>query len=86
MRYAKIATPDGPMYVSVEDRGGELWASAAMPAPEEDAVSCLLGTEQFQPGPLWSWPKSIPCQPVALPCSPARSRRKPIAYAVTPKG
>ena len=52
MRYAKIATPDGPLYVSVEQRDGVSFASAPMAAPEEDAQPGLRPAVNFRAAPL----------------------------------
>ena len=68
MRYAKISTADGPLYVHVEDRAGALWASAPMAAPPEDALDTTHAAAQFQPGPLDSFTLLAPVRPSKIVC------------------
>jgi 2-keto-4-pentenoate hydratase/2-oxohepta-3-ene-1,7-dioic acid hydratase in catechol pathway len=64
MRYAKIQTPGGPTYVSVEERGGELFATHACEAPEEDP----LPAQSFPPGLLSSFSLLPPVKPSKIVC------------------
>ncbi len=66
MRYAKIGTTDGPLYVHVEDRDGALWATAPMAGPEEDP--CVPPAVEFQPGPLASFTLLAPVRPSKIVC------------------
>ena len=68
MRYAKIALPEGPVYVSVEERTGVLWAASPMQAPEEDLGMPGLGLAAFRPGPLDSFSLLPPVQPSKIVC------------------
>jgi 2-keto-4-pentenoate hydratase/2-oxohepta-3-ene-1,7-dioic acid hydratase in catechol pathway len=68
MRYAKISTPDGPLYVSVEDRDGILWASAPTPAPEEDACPPGQPAVHFRPAPLDTCTLLPPVRPSKIVC------------------
>ena len=68
MRYAKVALPEGPVYVSVEDRDGTLWATGPMRAPEEDLLVSAPGSIAFEPGPLDRFPLLPPVQPSKIVC------------------
>jgi 2-keto-4-pentenoate hydratase/2-oxohepta-3-ene-1,7-dioic acid hydratase in catechol pathway len=67
MPYAKMMTPDGALYVTVEDHDGRWFATAPMAAPEEDP----LGTQaalHFRPGPLSSSNLLPPVRPSKIVC------------------
>ncbi len=68
MRYAKIALTQGPVYVSVEERMGVLWAVSPMQAPEEDSGAPGLDVAAFRPGPLESFSLLPPVQPSKIVC------------------
>jgi 2-keto-4-pentenoate hydratase/2-oxohepta-3-ene-1,7-dioic acid hydratase in catechol pathway len=68
MRYAKISTADGPLYVHVEDRAGALWAAAPMAAPIEDALDTTQAAALFRPGPLDSFTLLAPVRPSKIVC------------------
>ncbi len=64
MRYAKLSLPSGPTYASVEDREGVLFASAAIPGPEEDPIPAI----SFIPAPLESFALLAPVRPSKIVC------------------
>ena len=64
MRYAKILTPQGPSYASVEDRDGQWHAVAPCDAPEEDPVP----RRAFQAAPLVSFTLLPPVRPSKIVC------------------
>ena len=68
MRYAKIELPAGPVYVSVEDRNGELWAAEPARAPEEDLPALTQGAADFQPAPLDRFTLLPPVCPSKIVC------------------
>ena len=68
MRYAKVALPEGSVYVSVEDRDGTLWAAGPVPAPEEDLLPSAHGAVAFRPAPLDSFPLLPPVKPSKIVC------------------
>ena len=68
MRYAKLALPVGPVYVSVEEREGVLWAAGLLRAPEEDLSALAPATVTFQPGPLHGFTLLPPVQPSKIVC------------------
>ena len=68
MRYAKIALPEGPVYVSVEDREGELWAVEPTRAPEEDLPALTQSAPDFQPAPLDRFTLLPPVCPSKIVC------------------
>jgi 2-keto-4-pentenoate hydratase/2-oxohepta-3-ene-1,7-dioic acid hydratase in catechol pathway len=65
MRYAKLLAPDGPMYCSVNERDGVLWAAAAIPGPEEDP---LAAPTAFTPARLDSFRLLVPVKPSKIVC------------------
>ena len=68
MRYAKISTPEGPLYVSVEDRDGVLFACAPIAAPEEDPLPNLRPAVVFRPAPLDTFTLLAPVRPSKIVC------------------
>lgn len=68
MRYAKIALSGGPVYVSVEDREGELWAVEPTRAPEEDLPALTQSASDFQPAPLDRFTLMPPVCPSKIVC------------------
>ena len=68
MRYAKIAMPEGPVYVSVEDRNGVDWAAGIIPAPVEDPLSSAHGAAAFRPGALHTFGLMPPVRPPKIVC------------------
>jgi len=68
MRYAKLSTPDGPLYVEVEDRDGTLWAAAPCLAPEEDPLPSALPAVHFRPASLDSFTLAAPVKPSKIVC------------------
>lgn len=68
MRYAKILTVDGPMYVTVEDRDDVLWATAPMLAPEEDPLPSVRPAITFRAAPLDSLTLLHPVRPSKIVC------------------
>ena len=68
MMYAKLSLPDGPLYCSVEDRDGVLWASAPMAAPEEDASVSQRPAIHFHPAPLDRFTLLAPVRPSKILC------------------
>ena len=64
MRYAKIVTPGGPAYASVEMRNGVLFATTSMPSPEEDP----LPQQAFLSGPLDGLQLLAPVRPSKIVC------------------
>lgn len=68
MRYAKLALPEGSVYVSVENREGVLWAASPMRAPEEDVLPSMQGAVAFRPGPLDSFTLLAPVSPSKIVC------------------
>ena len=68
MRYAKIAMPEGPVYVSVEDRDGVDWAAGAISAPVEDPLPSERGAVAFRPGRLDSFRLMPPVRPSKIVC------------------
>jgi 2-keto-4-pentenoate hydratase/2-oxohepta-3-ene-1,7-dioic acid hydratase in catechol pathway len=68
MRYAKISTADGQLYVHVEDHARALWAASPMAAPPEDALDTTHAASQFQPGPLDSFTLLAPVRPSKIVC------------------
>jgi 2-keto-4-pentenoate hydratase/2-oxohepta-3-ene-1,7-dioic acid hydratase in catechol pathway len=68
MRYAKLKTPDGPLYVEVEDRAGELWAVSPAAAPEEDPLPSLRPAVTFRPAPLAGFELLAPGKPSKIVC------------------
>ena len=68
MMYAKLSLPDGPLYCSVEDRDGVLWASAPMAAPEEDAAVSPRPAIHFHPAPLHVFELLAPVRPSKILC------------------
>jgi 2-keto-4-pentenoate hydratase/2-oxohepta-3-ene-1,7-dioic acid hydratase in catechol pathway len=66
MRYAKLSTPQGPLYAAVEDRAGVLWAIAPTAPPEEDPTA---GTQSsFDPAPLETFTLLPPVRPSKIVC------------------
>ncbi len=68
MRYAKISTPHGALYVEVEDRDGALWATGTIAAPEEDPHSSAYPAVHFRPAPLDSFTLLPPVNPSKILC------------------
>jgi 2-keto-4-pentenoate hydratase/2-oxohepta-3-ene-1,7-dioic acid hydratase in catechol pathway len=68
MRYAKLNTPDGPIYVEVVDRDGELWAAGPCLPPEEDPLPHLRAAVQFRPAPLAQFKLLPPVRPSKILC------------------
>ena len=68
MRYAKLQTEDGPLYVTVEDREGALWAVAPMAPPEEESHLGMRPAVGFRPAPLSSFHLLAPVRPSKLLC------------------
>jgi 2-keto-4-pentenoate hydratase/2-oxohepta-3-ene-1,7-dioic acid hydratase in catechol pathway len=68
MRYAKLLTPDGPLYVEVEDRDGTLFACGSIAAPEEDPLPHLRAAVTFRPAPLESFSLLSPVRPPKIVC------------------
>jgi 2-keto-4-pentenoate hydratase/2-oxohepta-3-ene-1,7-dioic acid hydratase in catechol pathway len=66
MRYAKIVSLEGPLYVTVETREGALWAIEPMAAPEEDPLPTVF--PDFVPAPLDSFPLLAPVRPSKILC------------------
>jgi len=67
MRYAKVLLADGPLYVSVEERDGGLWATGAADSPVEDPTG-IAWPEDFQAGPLDSFKLLAPVRPSKIVC------------------
>jgi len=65
MRYAKIFSDEQPMYCSVAERDGVLWATAAMPGPLEDQ---LPAPATFTPTPLDTLTLLAPVRPSKIVC------------------
>jgi len=68
MRYAKISTHDGPMYVEVEDRDGALWATGPYLAPDEDPQPSARPAVKFRAAPLESFTLLPPVRPSKIVC------------------
>jgi 2-keto-4-pentenoate hydratase/2-oxohepta-3-ene-1,7-dioic acid hydratase in catechol pathway len=68
MRYAKILTADGPMYVEVETRDGVLWATGAISPPEEDALEWARAAVKFRPAALDRLSLMAPVRPSKIVC------------------
>ena len=68
MRYAKIATAEGALYCWVEERDGQLWATAPMAPPEEDPLASAIAAMLFRPGPLESLDLLAPVRPSKIVC------------------
>jgi 2-keto-4-pentenoate hydratase/2-oxohepta-3-ene-1,7-dioic acid hydratase in catechol pathway len=64
MRYAKIQTPAGPTYASIETRDNALYAAAPVQSPEEDPTPQL----PFAPAPLESFLLLVPVRPSKIVC------------------
>ena len=64
MRYAKIQTPTGPTYVSVDLREQALFAAAPFASPEEDPIP----SQPFQAAPLDSFTLLAPVRPSKIVC------------------
>ena len=64
MRYAKVQTPTGPTYVSVEDHGSVLYAAGPFPSPEEDPIPA----QPFEPAPLDRFTLLAPVRPSKIVC------------------
>jgi 2-keto-4-pentenoate hydratase/2-oxohepta-3-ene-1,7-dioic acid hydratase in catechol pathway len=64
MRYAKLQTPTGPTYASVELRDDVCYAAAPIIAPEEDPISA----QPFTPAPLDSFEILAPVRPSKIVC------------------
>jgi 2-keto-4-pentenoate hydratase/2-oxohepta-3-ene-1,7-dioic acid hydratase in catechol pathway len=64
MRYAKILTPHGPTYATVEDRDAILYAIAPCPSPEEDPIPSV----PFDPAPLDRFTLLPPVRPSKIVC------------------
>ena len=68
MRYAKIQTPDGPLYVEVETRQGVLWASGTIIPPEEDPLPSTRPAVKFRTAPLDTFELLPPVRPSKIVC------------------
>lgn len=68
MRYAKILTAVGPLYVIVDQQDGILWATGPMLAPEEDLAARAYLTPAFQPVPLAELTLLPPVTPSKIVC------------------
>ena len=68
MRYAKIQTPDGPLYVEVETRHNALWASGAISPPDEDPLPSTRPAVNFRPAPLDTFELMPPVRPSKIVC------------------
>lgn len=68
MRYAKISLEEGPVYVTVEDRQGILWAAGTRPVPEEDPLPSQHGAVAFRPAPLHTFRLLPPVRPSKIVC------------------
>jgi 2-keto-4-pentenoate hydratase/2-oxohepta-3-ene-1,7-dioic acid hydratase in catechol pathway len=68
MRYAKISTPEGALYVAVEEREGALWATGPIAAPEEDPLPSAHPAVHFRPAPLDSFTLCAPVNPSKILC------------------
>jgi 2-keto-4-pentenoate hydratase/2-oxohepta-3-ene-1,7-dioic acid hydratase in catechol pathway len=68
MRYAKISTQDGPMYVEVEDREGILWAANPCLAPDEDPQPSARPAVNFRAAPLSGLTLLPPVRPSKIVC------------------
>jgi 2-keto-4-pentenoate hydratase/2-oxohepta-3-ene-1,7-dioic acid hydratase in catechol pathway len=64
MRYAKIQTPTGPTYASIEERGQTLYAAAPIQAPEEDPTP----PQPFDSAPLETFILLTPVKPSKIVC------------------
>ena len=65
MRYAKVMTAAGAGYVSLAERGGSMWAVAAIAGPEEDPLAAL---EDFVAEPLEGMTLLAPVRPGKIVC------------------
>ena len=68
MRYAKVALAEDPVYVTVEEREGTLWAAEPLPAPEEDLLPSAHGATAFRPAPLDHFRLLPPVRPSKIVC------------------
>jgi 2-keto-4-pentenoate hydratase/2-oxohepta-3-ene-1,7-dioic acid hydratase in catechol pathway len=68
MRYAKLATAEGAMYVEVEEREGVLWAVAPVAAPDEDPLPTLRPAVNFRAAELFSFELLPPVRPSKIVC------------------
>ena len=68
MRYSKISTSDGPLYVEVEIRQGVLWASGAIIPPDEDPLPSTRAALSFRPAPLDTFQLLPPVRPTKIVC------------------
>jgi 2-keto-4-pentenoate hydratase/2-oxohepta-3-ene-1,7-dioic acid hydratase in catechol pathway len=66
MRYAKLSTPEGPVYAAVVDRAGVLWAVSSIAAPEEDPLAGVQPS--FQAAPLETFQILPPVRPSKIVC------------------
>jgi 2-keto-4-pentenoate hydratase/2-oxohepta-3-ene-1,7-dioic acid hydratase in catechol pathway len=64
MRYAKILTPTGPTYASIESRDHILFAVSPIPSPEEDATP----QQAFPSAPLEEFELLVPVRPSKIVC------------------
>jgi 2-keto-4-pentenoate hydratase/2-oxohepta-3-ene-1,7-dioic acid hydratase in catechol pathway len=64
MRYAKIQTPTGPTYASIETRDNALYATAPIQSPEEDPTP----QQPFTPAPLDTFELLVPVRPSKIVC------------------
>ncbi len=72
MRYAKILTAEGPLYVEVETRGeasnDALWATGAISPPVEDPLEWARAAVKFRPAELASLTLLAPVRPTKIVC------------------
>ncbi len=68
MRYAKVLTADGSLYVEVESRDGGLWATGAISPPIEDPLEWARAAVRFRPAPLASFTLQAPVRPSKIVC------------------
>jgi 2-keto-4-pentenoate hydratase/2-oxohepta-3-ene-1,7-dioic acid hydratase in catechol pathway len=68
MRYAKIQTADGPLYVEVESREEALWATGSIHPPVEDPLEWARAAVKFRPAALNSFTLLAPVRPTKVVC------------------
>ena len=68
MRYAKVLTAEGSLYVEVETREGALWATGAISPPVEDPLEWARAAVKFRPAPLAGFTLQAPVRPTKIIC------------------
>ena len=68
MRYAKVLTSDGPLYVEVETRSEALWATGTITPPDEDPIEWARAAVKFRPAALASFSLLAPVRPTKIVC------------------